>query len=43
MFGAKKTLTAHGDSKLDPRRTECRLLGYVTGGGNYKVQDVVSW
>ena len=45
VFGAKcwaKTPTAHGDSKLDPRSTECRLLGYASGSGNYKVQDVVS-
>ena len=45
FFGAKcwaKIPIAHGDSKLDPRSTECRLLGYALGSGNYKVQDVVS-
>ena len=45
VFGAKcwaKMPTAHGDSKLDPRSTECRLLGYATGSGNYKVQDITS-
>jgi hypothetical protein len=45
VFGAKcwaKTPLAHGDSKLDPRSVECRLLGYASGSGNYKVQDIVS-
>jgi transposase InsO family protein len=45
VFGAKcwaKTLAAHGGSKLDPRSTECRFLGYASGSGNYKVQDSVS-
>ena len=45
VFGAKcwaKTPAAHGNSKLDPHSTECCLLGYASGGGNYKVQDVVS-
>ena len=45
VFGAKcwaKIPSAHGGSKLDPRSTECRLLGYASGGGNYKVQDVTS-
>ena len=45
VFGAKcwaKIPAAHGDSKLDPRSTECRLLGYALGSGNYKVQDVAS-
>ena len=45
VFGAKcwaKTPTALGGSKLDPRSTECRFLGYVSGSGNYKVQDLVS-
>ena len=45
VFGAKcwaKIPIAHGGSKLDPRSSECRLLGYVSGGGNYKVQDVTS-
>ena len=46
VFGAKcwaKIPTAHGGSKLDPRSTECHLLGYVSGSGNYKVQDVTTW
>lgn len=34
--------TAFGGSKLDPRSTECRFLGYASWAGNYKVQDVVS-
>ena len=45
VFGARcwaKTPAAHGDSKLDPRSSECRLLGYASGSGNYKVQDLVS-
>jgi hypothetical protein len=47
VFGAKywatrKTPTALGGSKLDPQSTECRLLGYASGSGNYKVQDVKS-
>ena len=33
---------ALGGSKLDPRSTECRFLGYASGSGNYKVQDVAS-
>ena len=49
-FGIKcwaKIPTIHGmqvtgGSKLDPRSVECRLLGYATGTGNYKVQDVVT-
>ena len=48
VFGAKcwaKLPTSHGvqvagGSKLDPRSIECRLLGYASGSGNYKVQDV---
>ena len=43
VFGAKcwaKIPSAHGGSKLDPRSSECQLLGYASGGGNYKVQDV---
>ena len=48
VFGAKcwaKIPTVHGvqvtgGSKLDPRSAVCRLLGYGTGSGNYKVQDV---
>ena len=48
VFGARgwaKIPTVHGmqvtgGSKLDPRSVECRLLGYATGNGNYKVQDV---
>ena len=31
-----------GGSKLDQRGVECRFLGYASGGGNYKVQDVGS-
>jgi hypothetical protein len=45
VFGAKcwaKIPTAHGNSKLDPRSIECRLLGYASGSGNYRVQDIVS-
>jgi transposase InsO family protein len=45
VFGSKcwaKTPIAHGASKLDPKSTECRLLGYATGRGNYKVQDIAS-
>jgi len=44
-FGAKcwaKIPTGLGGSKLDPRSVECRFLGYATGRGNYKVQDIVS-
>ena len=48
VFGARgwaKIPTVHGmqvtgGSKLDPRSVECRLLGYATGNGNYKVQDI---
>ena len=29
-------------SKLDPRSTECRLLGYAMGSGNYKVQEIAN-
>ena len=50
VFGSKcwaKTPTVHGaqvtgGSKLDVRGVECRLLGYATGTGNYKVQDIGS-
>ena len=45
VFGSRcwaKTPTAYGDSKLDPWSTECRLLGYASGSGNYKVQDVAT-
>ena len=50
VFGAKvwaKIPTVHGvqvtgGSKLDPRSVACRFLGYATGAGNYKVQDVAS-
>ena len=45
VFGAKcwaKIPTALSISKLDPRSTECRLLGYASGKGNYKVQDIQS-
>jgi hypothetical protein len=31
-----------GGSKLDHQGVECRLLGYATGNGNYKVQDSLS-
>jgi transposase InsO family protein len=37
VFGAKcwaKTPVALGGSKLDPRSTECRFLGYASGSGN---------
>jgi hypothetical protein len=48
VFGVKcwaKIPTVHGlqvtgGSKLDPRSVECRFLGYATGTGNYKVQNV---
>ena len=50
VFGAKcwaKTPTNQGvqvtgGSKLDPKGVECRLLGYASGSGNYKVQDIGS-
>ena len=50
VFGSKcwaKIPTVHGvqvtgGSKLDPQSVECRLLGYASGNGNYKVQDVTS-
>ena len=50
VFGSKcwaKIPTVHGvqvtgGSKLDPRSLECVLLGYASGLGNYRVQDVVS-
>ena len=50
VFGAKswaKIPTVNGaqvtgGSKLNPRAVECRFLGYAGGGGNYKVQDVVT-
>src|ERR1700678_2219223 len=50
VFGAKcwaKVPTVHGaqvtgGSKLDPRSIACRLLGYASGSGNYKVQDIDS-
>ena len=29
-----------GGSKLDPRGVACRLLGYSSGRGNYKLQDI---
>ena len=38
----QKTPTAQGDSKLDPRSTKCQLLGYASGSGNYRVQDIAS-
>lgn len=31
-----------GGSKLDPRSVECCLLGYVSGTGNYRVQDIAT-
>jgi hypothetical protein len=48
VFGARcwaKVPTVHGaqvtgGSKLDTRSVECRLLGYASGSGNYKVQDI---
>jgi hypothetical protein len=45
VFGAKcwaEIPTGLGGSKLDPRSVECPFLGYVTGQGNYKVQDIAS-
>ena len=45
MFGAKcwaKIPTTLGGSKLNPQSTECHLLGYASGSGNYKVQDITS-
>src|SRR6202522_395222 len=45
VFGARcwaKVPTAQGESKLNPRSIPCRLLGYESGSGNYKVQDVTS-
>lgn len=50
VFGSKcwaKIPTVHGaqvtgGSKLDPRSIECRFLGYTSGAGNYKVQDVTT-
>jgi len=32
-----------GGSKLDPRSLACRFLGYTTGTGNYKVQDIATF
>ncbi len=31
-----------GGSKLDNRGVECLLLGYASGNGNYKVQDITT-
>jgi hypothetical protein len=45
VFGARcwaKVPAGLGGSKLDPRSLECRFLGYATGRGNYKVQDITS-
>ena len=45
VFGSKcwaKVPTGLGGSKLDPRSVECRFIGYATGTGNYKVQDIVT-
>ena len=50
VFGVKcwaKVPTVHGaqvtgGSKLDPRSVACRFLGYTSGAGNYKVQDIAS-
>jgi hypothetical protein len=50
VFGAKcwakiptvNGIQVTGGSKLDPRGVECRLLGYASGSGNYKVQDITS-
>ena len=36
VHGAQVT----GGSKLDPRSVACRFLGYASGAGNYKVQDL---
>ena len=38
IHGAQVT----GGSKLDPRSVACRLLGYASGAGNYKVQDLAT-
>ena len=35
-------LQVTGGSKLDPHSIECWFLGYATGTGNYKVQDVAT-
>ena len=43
VFGSRcwaKIPVAQGNSKLDPRSVECKLLGYASGSGNYRVQDV---
>ena len=45
VFGARcwaKTPITLGGSKLDPRSIKCWILGYTSGSGNYKVQDVLS-
>ena len=38
VHGAQVT----GGSKLDPRSVACCLLGYASGAGNYKVQDLAT-
>jgi len=50
VFGTRcwaKILTVNGaqvtgGSKLNPRGVECHFLGYVSGAGNYKVQEVLT-
>jgi hypothetical protein len=45
VFGFKcwaKIPTAQRGSKLDRRSVKCRLLGYMSGSGNYRVQEVGS-
>ena len=45
VFGSwcwAKVPIMHGGFKLVPRCIECRFLGYMSGGGNYKVQEVGS-
>lgn len=50
VFGAKcwakiptvNGAQVNGGSKLDPRSVTCQLLGYASGSGNYRVQDVAT-
>ena len=37
-----KVPTTYGGSKLDPQSVECKFLGYASGSGNYKVQDITT-